>query len=203
MDHFLGRNDGQMQCRGVLHIVEAGDTLYKIGKKYGVPVSAIMYANPYVNIYNLQIGDEICVPVYVPRMPAAQAKESFENYLRGNTQPVRDSDSRRYNIPTQEENDGASMEPMEQMPRNCMNGGTCADRMGFSSAGTGQDGREEPFSDNRDYMGNFMSDMQPGGMQEAYEQPDGAALRNPQDMMEEAQDSPAQEPNRQTDMNFL
>ena len=23
-----------------------------------------MYANPYVNIYNLQVGDELCVPVY-------------------------------------------------------------------------------------------------------------------------------------------
>ena len=52
MDYFLGRNDEQMQCRGILHIVEAGDTLYKIGKKYGVAVSRIMYANPYVNVYN-------------------------------------------------------------------------------------------------------------------------------------------------------
>ena len=73
MDYFLGRNDEQMQCRGILHIVEAGDTLYKIGKKYGVAVSRIMYANPYVNVYNLQIGDEICVPVMVPRMPMGEA----------------------------------------------------------------------------------------------------------------------------------
>ena len=53
MDYFLGRNDEQMQCRGILHIVEAGDTLYKIGKKYGVAVSRIMYANPYVNVSRL------------------------------------------------------------------------------------------------------------------------------------------------------
>ena len=31
---------------------------------HGVSVSALMYANPYVNIYNLQVGDELCVPVY-------------------------------------------------------------------------------------------------------------------------------------------
>ena len=72
MDHVLGRNDEQIQCRGVLHIVEAGDTLYKIGKKYGVPVSRVMYANPYVNIYNLQPGDEICVPLMAPRAPLGE-----------------------------------------------------------------------------------------------------------------------------------
>ncbi len=70
MDDFLGRNNGQMQCRGMLHIVEAGDTLYKIARKYGVPLSRVIYANPYVNVYNLQVGDEICVPVMMPRMPA-------------------------------------------------------------------------------------------------------------------------------------
>ena len=51
-------------CTGIIHVVKEGDTLYKIGKMHGVSVSALMYANPYVNIYNLQVGDEICVPVY-------------------------------------------------------------------------------------------------------------------------------------------
>ena len=45
-----------------IHVVEPGDTLYLIGKKYGVTVSAIMYANPYVDVYNLQMGDEIYIP---------------------------------------------------------------------------------------------------------------------------------------------
>ena len=52
-----------MECRGIIHVVKEGDTLYKIGKMHGVSVSALMYANPYVNIYNLQVGDELCVPV--------------------------------------------------------------------------------------------------------------------------------------------
>lgn len=51
-------------CTGIIHVVKEGDTLYKIGKMHGVSVSALMYANPYVNIYNLQVGDELCVPVY-------------------------------------------------------------------------------------------------------------------------------------------
>ena len=51
-------------CTGIIHVGKEGDTLYKIGKMHGVSVSALMYANPYVNIYNLQVGDELCVPVY-------------------------------------------------------------------------------------------------------------------------------------------
>ncbi len=79
MDNFLGRNDGQVQCTGVLHIVQQGDTLYKIGKKYGAPVSRIMYANPYVNVYNLQEGDEICVPVMRPRTGDTRRNDRMNN----------------------------------------------------------------------------------------------------------------------------
>lgn len=50
-------------CRfGFIHVIEKGDTLYKLGKKYGVKVSALLFANPWVNVYNLQIGDELCIP---------------------------------------------------------------------------------------------------------------------------------------------
>lgn len=50
-------------CRfGFIHVIEKGDTLYKLGKKYGVRVSALLFANPWVNVYNLQIGDELCIP---------------------------------------------------------------------------------------------------------------------------------------------
>lgn len=51
------------ECKGIIHKIEKGDTLYKISRKYGVRLSDIMKENPYVNVYNLQIGEEICVPV--------------------------------------------------------------------------------------------------------------------------------------------
>ncbi len=35
-------------------------------KNTGVTVSALMFANPYVNVYNLQIGDELCIPKIRP-----------------------------------------------------------------------------------------------------------------------------------------
>ncbi len=52
-----------MECRGIIHVVREGDTLYLLSRKYHVPLLQIMYANPFVDIYNLQIGDELCIPV--------------------------------------------------------------------------------------------------------------------------------------------
>lgn len=55
-------------CRGYVHVIEAGDTLYKLARKYDVKLFDIMRLNPYVNVYNLQIGDEICIPS-MPQQP--------------------------------------------------------------------------------------------------------------------------------------
>ncbi len=53
------------ECKGTIHKVVAGDTLYKLSKLYGVRLIDIMKENPYVNVYNLQIGDELCIPTEV------------------------------------------------------------------------------------------------------------------------------------------
>lgn len=50
-------------CRGKIHVIKQGDTLYRLAKMYDVKLFDIMRLNPYVNVYNLQIGDEICIPV--------------------------------------------------------------------------------------------------------------------------------------------
>lgn len=71
------------RCYGFIHVIEKGDTLYKLGKKYGVKVSALMFANPYVNVYNLQVGDELCIPrlrpivILIPLLK--ESKNSKEN----------------------------------------------------------------------------------------------------------------------------
>lgn len=71
-------------CRGIIHVIEKGDTLYKLGQRYHVSVSRIMYANPYVNIYNLQIGDELCIPVgQEPRAGEMMGQTEF------GSQPIR------------------------------------------------------------------------------------------------------------------
>jgi len=43
-------------------MIEPGDTLYSISRRYNVPLALILRANPFVDIYNLQVGDEICIP---------------------------------------------------------------------------------------------------------------------------------------------
>jgi hypothetical protein len=57
------------QCRGFYYVIKKGDTLYKLSKTFGVSVSDIMMANPYINIYNLQVNDEICIPKAIDILP--------------------------------------------------------------------------------------------------------------------------------------
>ncbi|MCD7762250.1 MAG: LysM peptidoglycan-binding domain-containing protein [Lachnospiraceae bacterium] len=47
---------------GIIHTVEEGDTLYRLGKQYNVKVSSLIYANPCADIYDLHPGDQICIP---------------------------------------------------------------------------------------------------------------------------------------------
>ena len=67
------RNGG---CTGLIHTVQKGDTLYKIGKMHNVALSKIMEANPNVDIYNLQIGTRICVPVEGAILPRESSQEA-------------------------------------------------------------------------------------------------------------------------------
>ena len=50
-------------CNGIMHTVKSGDTLYSISMEHKVPLALLLRANPYVDVYNLQIGETICVPV--------------------------------------------------------------------------------------------------------------------------------------------
>lgn len=49
-------------CPGPVHVVEPGDTLYGIAQKHHTRVRVLLDLNPFVDIYNLQPGDEICIP---------------------------------------------------------------------------------------------------------------------------------------------
>ena len=49
-------------CSGTKYVIKKGDTLYSISRRYNVPLALVLRANPYVDVYNLQIGDEICIP---------------------------------------------------------------------------------------------------------------------------------------------
>ena len=53
-------------CNGITHTVKQGETLYSLSRQYNVPLAIILRANPYIDVYNLQIGDTICIPVKKP-----------------------------------------------------------------------------------------------------------------------------------------
>ncbi len=56
-------------CEGRVHVIEEGDTLYQLSRRYNVPLALILRANPISDVYNLQVGDEICIPMNVGMPP--------------------------------------------------------------------------------------------------------------------------------------
>ena len=63
-------------CDGMTHTIKKGDTLYSISRMHDVPIAMIMRANPYVDVYNLQVGDTICIPVMSDNMQQRRNNES-------------------------------------------------------------------------------------------------------------------------------
>lgn len=53
------------------HIVQAGETLYGISRKYGVPLSKLMACNPSLDPYHMQIGTRLNIPEAAPEAAAA------------------------------------------------------------------------------------------------------------------------------------
>ncbi|MGE5527551.1 MAG: LysM peptidoglycan-binding domain-containing protein [Patescibacteria group bacterium] len=48
---------------GTLYTIRPGDSLFTLAQRFGTSVMAIMSANPGLDPQNLQLGQEICIPV--------------------------------------------------------------------------------------------------------------------------------------------
>lgn len=57
-------NGNDYKC--VDYVIKQGDSLYGISREYRVPLALILRVNPYVDVYNLQVGDELCIPSMKP-----------------------------------------------------------------------------------------------------------------------------------------
>lgn len=53
-------NEAKLFC--LYYEIKVGDTLYSISRRYNVDINSIIMANPFVNVYNLRVGDTICLP---------------------------------------------------------------------------------------------------------------------------------------------
>ena len=62
MDNQTGNICMCRKCDGIVHTIRRGDTLYLLSRQYNVSVNDIMNANRNINIYNLRIGDKLCIP---------------------------------------------------------------------------------------------------------------------------------------------
>ena len=51
-------------CSGVGYVIREGDTLYKISKRFRIPLPILLRANLGVNVYNLIPGQKICIPLW-------------------------------------------------------------------------------------------------------------------------------------------
>lgn len=56
-----GPAEDKTKCK-TIHVVKPGDTLYMIAKMHNVTLDAIMQANPDIDVYNLTVGTNLCIP---------------------------------------------------------------------------------------------------------------------------------------------
>ena len=83
MAEYYGNICTCRKCNGIVHTIRRGDTLYLLSRYYNVTINEIMRANANVNIYNLQIGDQICIPV---RRPAPTNQGQMQGQNQGQNQ---------------------------------------------------------------------------------------------------------------------
>lgn len=82
-----GRNRMPQECSGVMHVIRRGDSLYKLSRIYGVTLESIMDANPNVNVYNMQVGSTICIPIPV-EIPNTNSQSSSRPQPTPAPQPI-------------------------------------------------------------------------------------------------------------------
>lgn len=105
-------------CEGITHTIKKGDTLYSISRQHNVPIAMIMRANPYVDVYNLQVGETICVPVEKDNMGVRNPEMMAP---RRNVSPDMMSGPGNTNMPNMTNAPGTnSMPEMTNVPGNNM-----------------------------------------------------------------------------------
>ncbi len=94
-------------CDGMTHTIKKGDTLYSISRMHDVPIAMIMRANPYVDVYNLRVGDTICIPVMPDNMQQRRNNDTqLQNDMQGrNSDTQLQNDMQGRNSDTQLQND--------------------------------------------------------------------------------------------------
>ena len=77
MAEMMERGCSCRRCNGSYYRVKRGDTIYFISRNYDVPIQEIRRANPGINVFNLEVGSRLCIPMYRPYMPPPPPPPGF------------------------------------------------------------------------------------------------------------------------------
>ena len=116
-------NMNKRYCNGMVHVIKQGETLYQLSRRYRVPLALILRANPYVDVYNLQVGQEICIPVVRPFngmvcMPIQQRNDGNPRMMDNRQRQMPDGNEQEMAGQMPSEESQAEMEGMpQQMPQ--------------------------------------------------------------------------------------
>ena len=118
-------NMNKRYCNGMVHVIKQGETLYQLSRRYRVPLALILRANPYVDVYNLQVGQEICIPVVRPFngmvcMPIQQRNDGNPRMMDNRQQQMPDGNEQEMAGEMQVEMEGMPQQTMQQMPQQTM-----------------------------------------------------------------------------------
>lgn len=69
-------------CKTIVHIVQPGDTLYRLAQRYQTTVPEIVMRNPGVNPYNLQVGTRLSICNGQGNNTGAQDEVNLNNDMR-------------------------------------------------------------------------------------------------------------------------
>ncbi len=69
-------------CKTIIHIVQPGDTLYRLAQRYQTTVPEIIMKNPGVNPYNLQVGTRLSICSGQGNNTGAQDEIDLNNDMR-------------------------------------------------------------------------------------------------------------------------
>lgn len=71
------------------HTIQPGETLYRLGQKYGITPQEICEANPGLNISNFRSGEVILIPAAKQQQPAVEPQKPAVEQADADTIPIR------------------------------------------------------------------------------------------------------------------
>ncbi len=69
-------------CRTIIHVVQSGDTFYRLAQRYQTTVPDIIMRNPGVNPYNLQVGTRLRICAGQMENPMQKDEMDLNNDMR-------------------------------------------------------------------------------------------------------------------------